>query len=164
MVSLKGEASLLLSGGSVITKVRSPRAIGGLINGRTYSFSMNGRKDGGPGGPATPTVVAVPTLAGASWAVGEPLGSGKLTGISTGNSAAGYASIAVGAAGTIYASVNSGATTTPANPAAPADLNAVWYGTIGFVLVFAVIAAVIAAAYPAVKASRMNVLDAIATE
>lgn len=38
------------------------------------------------------------------------------------------------------------------------------FGTIAFVLVFAVIFAVIAATYPAVKASRMNVLDAIATE
>jgi len=38
------------------------------------------------------------------------------------------------------------------------------YGTIVFVLVFAVFAAVVAATYPAVKASRMNVLEAIATE
>ncbi len=38
------------------------------------------------------------------------------------------------------------------------------WGTLGFVLIFAVIAAVLAAAYPAFKASRMNVLEAIATE
>ena len=38
------------------------------------------------------------------------------------------------------------------------------FGTILFVLVFAVIFAVVAATYPAVKASRMNVLEAIATE
>lgn len=38
------------------------------------------------------------------------------------------------------------------------------FGTIAFVLVFAIVFAVIAATYPAVKASRMNVLDAIATE
>ena len=38
------------------------------------------------------------------------------------------------------------------------------YGTLAFVLGFAVVAAVIAAAYPAYKASRMNVLEAIATE
>ncbi|MFP5486840.1 MAG: ABC transporter permease [Acidimicrobiia bacterium] len=38
------------------------------------------------------------------------------------------------------------------------------FGTIVFVLVFAVVFAVIAATYPALKASRMNVLDAIATE
>lgn len=38
------------------------------------------------------------------------------------------------------------------------------FGTLAFVLVFAVIFAVLAATYPALKASRMNVLDAIATE
>lgn len=38
------------------------------------------------------------------------------------------------------------------------------FGTIAFALVFAIVFAVIAATYPAVKASRMNVLDAIATE
>lgn len=38
------------------------------------------------------------------------------------------------------------------------------FSTILFVLVFAVIFAVVAATYPAVKASRMNVLEAIATE
>jgi putative ABC transport system permease protein len=38
------------------------------------------------------------------------------------------------------------------------------FGTIGFVLVFAIVFALIAATYPAVKASRMNVLEAIATE
>jgi putative ABC transport system permease protein len=38
------------------------------------------------------------------------------------------------------------------------------YGTIVLVMIFAVIAAVVAALYPAYKASRMNVLEAIATE
>jgi putative ABC transport system permease protein len=38
------------------------------------------------------------------------------------------------------------------------------FGTIAFVLVFAVVFAVVAATYPALKASRMNVLEAIATE
>ena len=38
------------------------------------------------------------------------------------------------------------------------------YSTIILVMIFAVIAAVIAALYPAFKASRMNVLEAIATE
>ncbi len=38
------------------------------------------------------------------------------------------------------------------------------YGTIAFVLSLALIAAIVAATYPAFKASRMNVLEAIATE
>ena len=38
------------------------------------------------------------------------------------------------------------------------------YGTLAFVVVFAIIAGAIAATYPAFKASRMNVLEAITTE
>jgi putative ABC transport system permease protein len=38
------------------------------------------------------------------------------------------------------------------------------WSTIIVVVVFAIVAAAIAALYPAIKASRMNVLDAIATE
>jgi len=121
------------TGGSVITKVTPPRTIGGLTNGNTYSFTVNGRKDGGPGGPGAPTQVAVPRLSGSVWTVGTPLGSGKLNGVASGNGALGNANVVVGSGGTIYSGINGAALAPATNPAAPLDLNAVWYGSLGFV-------------------------------
>lgn len=120
-------------GGVAIPNAKSPRVVTGLINGRTYAFTINGRKDGGPGGPAAPTQVIVPVIAGTNWSAGAPLGTGKLHGVSAGNTTAGYASIAVGTGGALYSAFYGAATTTPANPASPADLYAVWYGGGGFV-------------------------------
>ena len=94
----------------VIVKATSPRVITGLTNGRTYSFTINGRTDGGPGGPGAPTQVVVPILAGTNWAVGTPLGTGKLNGVAAGLGATGYANVIVGEGGAIYASVAGGAT------------------------------------------------------
>lgn len=126
-------ANWALSGGSVIVKPTSPYVIGGLTNGRTYSFTINARTDGGPGGPGAPTQVAVPQLAGANWAVGTPLGTARLNGSASGVGAAGYAVIAVGDGGGIHTSVNGAAYTAPANPSAPVDLNAVGFGGIGWI-------------------------------
>jgi hypothetical protein len=123
------------SGGTVITKASPPRTIGGLVNGKTYSFTINGRKDGGPGGPGAPTQVAVPRLSGNIWTVGTPIGTADLRGVAAGNIFAGTAAVVVGAGGTLYSSVNQAAWTTSTNPAAPADLNATWYGNFGFVAV-----------------------------
>ncbi len=124
------------SGGRVLTNVTSPTVITGLVNGLTYSFTINGRKDGGPGGEGAPTQVAVPRLAGNNWTVGAPLGTGKLHGVASGALLAGYATVTVGEGGVIYQSVGNGATPAPAtNPAAPNDLYAVCYGVAGFVAV-----------------------------
>ena len=123
------------SGGTVLPNANSPQTITGLTNGTTYSFTINGRKDGGPGGSGAPTQVVTPQLAGANWAVGTPLGTGRLNGVANGNVLAGNANVAVGAGGTIFSSIASAATTTPANPAAPADLHAVWYSALGFLAV-----------------------------
>ena len=123
------------AGGSVIPNAMSPRVITGLVNGKTYSFTINARKNGGPGGSGAPTQVAVPQLAGANWAVGTPLGAGSLNGIAVGNVFGGSANVTVGANGTIFTSIGGAATTTPTNPAVPADLNAVWYAALGFVAV-----------------------------
>ena len=125
----------VLSGGRAIIKATSPQVITGLVNGRTYSVTINGRTNGGPGGPGAPTQVIVPTLAGTNWAIGTPLGTGKLTGVAAGLGASGYANVTVGEGGTIYASVANGPTTAQTNPAAPANLNAVFYGGLGFVSV-----------------------------
>lgn len=121
------------AGGSVIPKANSPYVVTGLVNGTTYSFTINGRKGGGPGGTAAPTQVVLPQLAGATWTSGEPLGSGRLNGVAAGTGLQGVANVSVGAGGAIFSSIASGATAARVNPAAPADLNAVWYGGVGFV-------------------------------
>jgi hypothetical protein len=121
------------SGGSVITGAKSPRIITGLANDRTYSFTINGRKDRGPGGDGAPTQVAVPRLAGANWAAGTPLGTGKLNSIVAGGSSLGFAVVTVGAGGTIDSAIGSVPMTARTNPAAPLDLNAITYGPAGFV-------------------------------
>ncbi|MDO8698889.1 MAG: hypothetical protein Q7J75_00425 [Rhodoferax sp.] len=59
-----------LPGGSVLLKVSSPIVVTGLVNGTSYSFSLNGRTNGGPGGAGTTPVSATPVFAGASWTAG----------------------------------------------------------------------------------------------
>jgi len=44
----------------ITSGVTSPLVITGLANGVTYSFAMNGRTSGGPGGAQTPSVSATP--------------------------------------------------------------------------------------------------------
>lgn len=86
-------------GGSAFPKATSPHVVSGLTNGTTYSFTINGRIDGGPGGPGSTTVSAVPRLAGASWNVDSALGTGSLN-------AATYGTlfVAVGNDGALYSS------------------------------------------------------------
>lgn len=125
-------------GGSAIAKVTSPYVLTRLTNDQVYSFTINGRKDGGPGGDGAPTQVATPQLAGGNWNTGEPMGTGNLNGIAGGAGGAGlatYYTMTVGDGGAIYARTVAGTTTNPTNPSAPARLNAVAYGTAGWVAV-----------------------------
>lgn len=57
---------------STTLKVTSPLTVSGLSNGTTYSFTINGRTGGGPGGAGSPAIQATPRLAGATWTVGTP--------------------------------------------------------------------------------------------
>lgn len=86
-------------GGSAFPKVTSPHVVSGLTNGTTYSFTINGRIDGGPGGPGSTTISAVPRLAGASWNVDSALGSSSLNGATFG-----AIFVAVGNDGVLYSS------------------------------------------------------------
>ena len=118
-------------GGAAISKVTSPHTVGGLVNGTTYSFTMNGRKNGGPGGTGAPTQVLTPRLAGANWVVNAPLGSARLNGAG----ATSTTRTAVGAGGVIYSLPVGGTVATQTNPSAPAALNAVLNGGLGFAAV-----------------------------
>lgn len=79
-------------GGNAVVKVQPPYTLGGLVNGVQYAFAVNARRDGGPGGPATPSVSLTPRPAGDQWTSLQNLGSARLQ-------AAGYGlvSSAVGA-------------------------------------------------------------------
>lgn len=118
-------------GGRAVISVTSPYTISGLTNNTTYSFTMNARKNGGPGGPGAPTQVVTPRFAGSNWAVSAPLGTGRLNGIST----TALTNVIVGSGGVIYAGANGTVPVTQTNPSAPADLNGVVNGGLGFAAV-----------------------------
>ena len=118
-------------GGKAIVSAVSPYTISGLTNNTAYSFTMNARKNGGPGGPGAPTQVVTPRLAGSNWTVNAPLGTGRLNGVSANTAAA----VIVGSGGTIFAGAPGAIPTAQTNPGAPADLNAVINGGVGFVTV-----------------------------
>lgn len=106
-----------------------------LIDGETYSFSINGRTDGGPGGPGTPPVQATPQVAGGVWNVGGPVGSSDLRGVAYGTAYTTAATtntiiytnvyVAVGVNGALFISTNGKAWISLANPVPTATLNAV---------------------------------------
>jgi len=118
-------------GGQAVINAASPYTITGLTNGSTYSFTMNARKNGGPGGPGAPTQVVSPRFAGSKWTVGTPLGTGRLNG----TAAFSTAGVFVGAGGTIFAGATPATAVARTNPAAPADLNAVNFIGPGFLAV-----------------------------
>ncbi len=128
-----------LPGGNVILKVTSPYLVTGLINGTGYSFSINGRTGGGPGGPGAAPVSAIPRLAGASWTTGptNPPGTSDLrtvvysattaittpaTTTSTAVTTSVSTYLAAGAAGAMYSS-SDGVTWSAINYATSSNLN-----------------------------------------
>jgi hypothetical protein len=120
-------------GGVVITGAVSPRIITGLANGTTYSFTINGRKNKGPGGPGAPTQIATPQVAGANWAPNAPLGTQRLNAVAATTLVTGFTVAAVGEGGKIFTSVNLAPMTERTNPAPGFALNGVWSGVLGFV-------------------------------
>jgi hypothetical protein len=122
--------------GCVIRRgVSSPYLLGGLINGTTYSAVLNGRINGGPGGPDSALVTFTPLAAGSSWSVGTPLGTGNLLGVAytpatTTSSVNTY--VAVGQGGSIFSSSDA-LTWTATTSNVAANLNAVVFNGSQFV-------------------------------
>jgi hypothetical protein len=124
-----------LPGGNVLLNLTtSPRVISGLVNGTDYSFTANGRTDGGPGGPGATPVIAVPRLAGATWTAGAAITNApSLRGVahsatvasSTAASVSTY--VAGGVGGAMFAS-NDGAIWTAITPISSSTLNSASYG------------------------------------
>jgi len=112
----------------IFTGVTSPFIVAGLTNGTTYSVTVNGRRNGGPGGPGSPPIAFVPRLAGSVWTAGNPPSLNNLLGVGyTAATTAGIAEVvAVGASGSIYSSPDA-TTWTAATSGTTANLNAVQY-------------------------------------
>ena len=116
--------------------VSSPYVLGNLTNGTTYSVAINGRTNGGPGGPSSTSIAFTPALAGNAWTTGTPLGN-DLQGITYGtivnnlgvDQGGGY--VAVGVSGALYSGIASTSSpygiiwTALANPLQSANLNAI---------------------------------------
>lgn len=83
--------------------VTSPASVSGLTNGLLYSFSINGRKNGGPGGAGSVAVQTSPRLSGATWTPDTSPATGNLRGVAYGAyNAIGARFIAAGDSGALY--------------------------------------------------------------
>ncbi len=118
-----------LPGSNVVLKVNSPYVFTGLLNGLSYSFSVNGRTNGGPGGPGAAAVVATPRLAGSSWSAGAAIaGSPVLRSITFGATVATTTTasvttyVAAGDGGAMFSSADS-VTWNPINYSTSARIN-----------------------------------------
>lgn len=59
-------------GGHALPRASSPYEVPFLENGQLYSFTVNGRIDGGPGGPGASSVTATPRTLGNRWRNASP--------------------------------------------------------------------------------------------
>lgn len=118
-----------LPGCKAIMGAVSPQVVSGLSNGVTYSFTINGRIDGGPGGPGSIPVSAVPRMAGAIWSTGTSLGVSDLYGVTRGTSF-----LAVGSSGAMFSSTD-GVAWSALNSGVTGNLYAVIYGNANYVAV-----------------------------
>ena len=114
--------------------VRSPFVLTGLSNGVSYSFALNARRNGGPGGAQTPSQTAIPRFAGisGSWTAGTALGNNLRSLTYDGSNL-----IAAGDGGLIYKSADGATWTQVVSPNIGSNkLSAVLYvnATIGYVL------------------------------
>jgi hypothetical protein len=114
-----------IPGSQSLINVGSPHLVTGLVNGIVYSFTVNGRTNGGPGGDGTPSVSAIPRLAGtatsiltAPWTAGTALGANDLLGLTYGSTL-----VAVGAGGVVYSSPDGVAWTRNTSAAVSANVN-----------------------------------------
>lgn len=100
-----------LLGGGVLLKTTQPYSITGLLNNNSYSFTVNGRTGGGPGGPAAPTVTATPRLAGGTWTAATAATTQDLRGMAFGGT---Y--VAVGTGGAILTGTTASTWTSLTSP------------------------------------------------
>ena len=120
--------------------IGSPYVVTGLTNGTTYSFTINGRVDNGPGGPDAAVVSVVPRLAGTtmsgwkgqSGTLGTTDMHGVVYGSTTSVTTGTY--VAAGYGGVIYSSTD-GITWTAVNTSSTIDMTGVTNGLGRFIAV-----------------------------
>ena len=109
-------SSVSLASGSPhtwVTNVSSPYTVTGLTNGTTYSFAMNGRTNGGPGGASTASVSTVPRTGGVTWTAGSATGTANLRSVAYGTASDATVNyVAVGDGGAMYRGTTGAAWTT----------------------------------------------------
>ena len=110
-----------------VRDARSPTVITGLANGTTYSVTVNGRKDGGPGGEGSTSISFVPRLAGLVWTPGTPLQVAELRGLSFAALTFPGIYVTVGSAGAAFISAD-GVSWTAVSTGVTTQLNASVYG------------------------------------
>ncbi len=123
--------------GCVIRRgVSSPYLLSGLVNGTTYSAVINGRINGGAGGPDGAPVTFTPKAAGSSWKVGTPLGTANLLAVAytPATTTTGPTFVTVGQGGTIFSSADA-LVWTARTSNVTANLNAVVFAGTQFVAV-----------------------------
>jgi hypothetical protein len=111
----------------VLRNAVSPQIVPGLTNGKVYSFTVNGRKDSGPGGSGSPSISTIPRVAGLSWNAGTPLATSSLNGLHYLGLTIPGLFTAVGNGGAIFQSSDA-VSWTPVASGVTNDLNAVTYG------------------------------------
>lgn len=115
-------------GGQALPKATSPYTVPFLKNGQLYSFTVNARIDGGPGGPGAPSITATPRSLGDDWSDNGPRPApGNLNAIIYRNNRF----IVAGNQGALYSSPdleNGKPTWTKLTTPATADLYAITYG------------------------------------
>lgn len=116
-----------MSACKTVMAATSPLVISGLSDGTTYSVTIDGRTNGGPGGAGSPSISATPMIAGSVWNLGTSPGTADLHGITYG-----ALPIAVGTGGAMYSSPD-GIAWNSVNSGVATDLNAIAYGTAGYV-------------------------------
>lgn len=86
-----------------ISSATSPLVLSGLVNGQPYSFAMNARIDGGPGGTQTASFTKTPRLGGSGWAGWSGLPSQGFKSVTYGTAADTSVNyVAVGTGASIY--------------------------------------------------------------
>ncbi len=93
-----------LASGKALVNVTSPYTIAGLANGTKYSFSVNARIGGGPGGAGTASVSATPRLAGNAWESGTRITGVDFNAVTASGGTVAY--VAVGNGGAAYTSLD----------------------------------------------------------
>jgi hypothetical protein len=119
--------------GRAVVNATAPFIATGLTNGKLYSFSINGRKDGGPGGPGSPSISATPRLAGTVWATSAPVANAEFASASAAGTGT-FTIVSVGANGGIY-TTDDGLTWTSRGSAAVTTKNLNSVSTNGFTTV-----------------------------